>query len=59
MALRAVPPMRPGGSYRGKTGRGNLWPARRFVTHRDISRGSFAVAHNGSLYLRDLEPERP
>src|SRR3984957_12871431 len=26
-------PRRPGGSHRGNTGRGNLWPARRLMTH--------------------------
>jgi hypothetical protein len=31
------------GSYRGKTGRGGLWWARRFMTHRDILRPSIAA----------------
>ena len=51
MALRAIPLTGPGGSYRGKTGRGNLWPARRFMTHYDISRLPFAVVHNGTQLL--------
>ena len=35
MALRAIPPTGPGGSYRGNTGRGNLWPARQKMTRSD------------------------
>jgi hypothetical protein len=45
LPIRAATPMRPGGSYGGKTGHTSLWWARRFLTHRDISAGSFAVPH--------------
>jgi hypothetical protein len=31
----AAPPTGPGGCYRVKTGRGNLWPARWLMTHSD------------------------
>jgi hypothetical protein len=37
LAFRAVPPVGPGGSYRGKTGRGNLGPSRWFMTHNVTS----------------------
>jgi hypothetical protein len=33
--------MRPGGSYRGKTGHASLWWARRFMTHSVISPPSY------------------
>src|SRR6202790_1302720 len=36
-------PRIPGGSYRGKTGRGNSWPPRRFMTHIVALPQDFAV----------------
>jgi hypothetical protein len=46
LARTAATHMRPGGSYRGKTGHASLWCARRLMTHSDHQRLSFAVLHN-------------